>query len=211
MSTTRLLLVRHAETLWNVERRVQGQGGGGLSDRGRKQAAVTAAYLAAVAGDAVLHTSDLQRCVETATPLERALGRGARREHGLRERDFGTWTGRLAREIEREFPDQWRRWCAGEDVIGEVGGEATLVFTRRVVTTVSRLLEAARPGATVVCITHGGPTWHATRALLGLTDGVLGGVHNASITELGADAGGRFHLRAWNQTSHLPADLLDGA
>lgn len=204
----RLLLVRHAETAWNVERRVQGHGGEGLSQRGRRQARVTAAYLAQIAPDAAVHTSDLQRCVEMAAPLERALGRPADPDPGLRERDFGTWTGRLVSEIERDRPDLWRRWRGGEDVIGEVGGEDTATFTRRVVTTLSRLVEQA--AGTLVCITHGGTTWHGTRALLGLSDGVLGGVHNASVTELAVGRGGRLYLRAWNQTTHLPAELVDG-
>lgn len=209
MSSTRLLLVRHAETVWNVDRRVQGHSGSGLTDRGRRQAAVLARYVAATAPDAVVHTSDLQRCLETAAPLESELGRPARPVRGLRERAFGSWTGLLVTEVESAYPDLWRRWRGGEDVIGEAGGEDTVTFTERVVGTVTRLVDDAPDGGVLVCVTHGGTTWHATKALLGLPDRVLGGVSNASVTELVRQRGGRWYLSAWNQTTHLPPDLVD--
>lgn len=201
----RLLLLRHGESRWNAERRVQGQAGTGLSARGQAQAEAAARVLARRAPGALLFSSDLRRCVETVAPLARLLARPARAVAGLRERDFGAWTGRLASDLEREDPQRWQRWRSGEDVLGEAGGESTAVFTARVVATVTRLVGSAPPGATVLCVTHGGTTWNATRALLELPRSALGGVANASLTELVLD--GRWHLRAWNQRSHLPLEL----
>lgn len=204
---TRLILIRHGESRWNVERRVQGQSGAGLSPRGRAQAEVTSAFVAAREPGAALYTSDLERCTQTAAPLARALGRRAVPDPALRERDFGAWTGRLAADIARDDPGRWGRWRGGEDVLREVGGESTVDLEDRVARVLRRLAAAAGPGGVVVCVTHGGPTWHGTRALVGLPDGALGGVDNASVTEI-ARGGEGAYLRAFNQTAHLPPDLV---
>jgi broad specificity phosphatase PhoE len=204
---SRLVLVRHGESEWNAERRVQGQSGTGLTDQGREQAERTGQLLAEVYPGAVLVASDLRRTWETAAPLARRLGRAPRFERGLRERHFGWWTGLLASEIGERDPDRWKRWHAGEDVIGEVGGEDARTLVGRVVTSVRRLLAGAA-GRPVVCVTHGGPVWHGTRALLGLGDRVLGGVANCGVTEidLELDEGGAW-LVSWNQVAHLPVAL----
>jgi len=202
-----LILVRHGESAWNVEHRIQGQLGTGLSDRGREQAGATAEFLAEAFPDAQLHSSDLQRCVETAAPLEAALGRAALLHPGLRERDYGAWSGRLSGEISGAEPQRWARWRAGDDVIGDIGGESTPVFTDRVIATIMMLVDDAPADATVVCITHGGPVWHGTRALLDVHEEVLGGVANASVTEVAFDDSFGRRLVAWNQVSHLPAGL----
>lgn len=202
-----LVLVRHGESAWNVEHRIQGQLGTGLSERGHRQAKATADLLAESFPDALLYVSDLQRCRETAAPLEAALGRDATPMQALRERDYGDWSGRLADEVRTSEPDRWARWRAGADIVGEIGGESTAVFTERVAGAMRRLVEEAPDGAIVVCVTHGGPVWHGTRALLDLHEEALGGVANASVTEIAfADAFGR-RLVAWNQVSHLPVDL----
>ncbi len=202
---SRLVLVRHGESEWNVERRIQGQSGTGLTERGREQARQTSELLVSSYPDALLATSDLRRCLESAARLEELLGRGARSEPGLRERHFGEWTGRLSLEVAEEDAERWKRWRAGEDVVGEVGGEDTPTLARRAVATFRRLLEEAA-GRAVICVTHGGPVWHGTQALLGLEDRVLGGVANGSITEIDVDHEAS-RLVSWNQVVHLPLKL----
>lgn len=206
---TRLVLVRHGESEWNVLRRVQGQSGTGLSHRGRCQSARTAEVTADAYRGALLAASDLQRCRETVEPFVDALGVEVELRHGLRERHFGDWTGVLAEDIERDDPDRWERWKAGEDVVGEVGGEDTPALVSRVTGTIRDLLERAG-GRPVVCVTHGGPVWHGTQALLGLDDRVLGGVANCGVTELDVDGEHGTRLVSWNQVSHLPPDLRMG-
>lgn len=206
---TRLVLVRHGESEWNVERRIQGQAGTGLSERGRRQSVATAALIAEVYPGALLASSDLQRCRETAGPFAALLDGGPEWHEGLRERHFGDWTGELASTVAETDPDRWRRWIGGEDVIGEVGGEDSPTLVARVTGAVRSLLQRA-DGRPVVCITHGGPVWHGTRALLGLSDRILGGVANCSITELDAGADESTRLVSWNQVAHLPPDLRVG-
>jgi broad specificity phosphatase PhoE len=201
----RIVLVRHGESTWNVERRIQGQSGAGLTEQGREQAQRTASVLADTYPDAVLVSSDLARCRETAELVAARTGQSVSYEPGLRERDFGSWTGRLALEIQSEDADVWSRWRDGEDVIAEIGGEDTPTLVARVLQAVRRGVEAV-DGAPVVCITHGGPILHGTHAMLGLERRVFGGVANCSITELEVD-GGSVRLVSWNQVSHLPRRL----
>ena len=206
-----LVLVRHGESEWNAARRIQGQAGTGLSQRGRRQAELTAAYLADAFPIARLFTSDLQRCEETVAPIQQATGIEAVREKGLRERDFGRWTGKLVTEAAVNDPGTWDRWRDGHDVVGELGGESTEVFGLRVVETLEAILEVTEDGTTSVCVTHGGPVWQGTRALLDLPERSIGGVANASVTEIICDdsAWGR-RLLTWNQIAHLPTDLRSG-
>ncbi|MDP8931925.1 MAG: histidine phosphatase family protein [Actinomycetota bacterium] len=202
---SRLVLVRHGESEWNVERRIQGQSGPGLTRRGREQAQQTAELLAAAYPDALLATSDLQRCLESVAPFEELLGREAKTDPGLRERHFGEWTGRLNVDVAEEDPERWKRWRAGEDVFEEMGGEDSATLARRAVTTIRRLLDEAA-GRPVICMTHGGPVWHGAHALLRLPDRVLGGVANGSVTEINVESVAS-RLISWNQVVHLPLEL----
>lgn len=202
-----LVLVRHGESEWNVERRIQGQSGTGLSVRGRDQAVRTAAWLADSYPRAAVFSSDLQRCRETVAPLIERTGADLTLERGLRERHFGAWTERLVEDVRREEPDLWQRWRDGDDVIAEIGGEGTDEFTERVVGTYEQILASLDDGDAAICVTHGGPVWHGTRTFVGLGLDVLGGVANASVTEIVSDETWGHRLASWNQVAHLPVDL----
>lgn len=201
----RLLLVRHGESIWNRERIVQGQAGPGLTERGHQQASHVGRWLAdEVDGDVAFVSSDLVRCRETAAPLADLLGRDPELDAALRERHFGAWQGVTRDELERRDPTLWERFRAREDVIGEAGGESTPVLVERVV---PRLRELAARAAVTVVVTHGGPVWHGTHALLDVAEGLLGPVSNAGVTVLDVAADGHVSLLAWNQVGHLPPAL----
>lgn len=202
-----LLLVRHGQSEWNREHRIQGQAGTGLTDLGTRQVKRAAAWLGASHPDARVVSSDLQRCRETAAPIAASLGVEVDEDRDLRERDFGDWTGRLVDDVEREHADLFARWRQGEDIVPEVGGESSAELSKRVVGALERTLaDLPDPGVAVV-VTHGGPVWHGTAGFLGLPDDVLGGVANASITELIADESWGRRLNAWNQVAHLPPEM----
>src|SRR5437868_5329919 len=103
---SRLFLVRHGESTWNWERRVQGQHDPPLSKRGRQQARELAAKLAGhpLAG---FYSSDLSRARETAEPLAESLGREPALLPGLREIALGQWEGKTREELQAEFPAEW--------------------------------------------------------------------------------------------------------
>jgi glucosyl-3-phosphoglycerate phosphatase len=210
----RLVLVRHGESLWNAEGRIQGQRCAGLSATGHEQAKAVARSLAESYPDAVLVTSDLQRTLETVAPLEAELGRAARVDAGLRERSFGAWEGRLREDVQREDVERWGRWVAGEDVVPELGGESGSQLIDRVVPVLRGLIVSTPVDGVTVAVTHGGPVWHGTHELLGMRRGTLGSVGNGAVTEFvtwtmrGApDAGETVVLDRWNQLTHLPSEL----
>jgi broad specificity phosphatase PhoE len=207
----RLVLVRHGESIWNAEGRIQGQSCAGLSPRGHAQAAATAAALAGSYPDATLVTSDLQRTRETVAPLEAALGRAATPDARLRERSFGAWERQLRTDVVRDDAERWRRWVHGEDVVGEVGGESAEDLADRVEPMLRELLGATEDGQVTVAVTHGGPIWQGIHRLLGLRLGTVAGVDNASVHEiLGAD-GDVAVLDRWNDVGHLPLQLRSGS
>jgi broad specificity phosphatase PhoE len=210
----RLILVRHGESLWNAERRLQGHEGVGLSDRGRVQAQRTAEWLAAVHPDARLATSDLERAVETADVFAAALGRTATVSHQLRDRELGDWSGRAFADLQRDEPDRLARWRAGEDIFPEVGGESNEAMVGRWAVEVRALLGRVGERGVLVVVSHGGPIFWGVPDLCGLPDGVLGPPANCGISVLewrdGLD-GRAGRLLAWNQTTHLAPALRSGA
>lgn len=205
----RLILVRHGESVWNAEARVQGQQCAGLSERGHQQALATARALAIAHPDARLVTSDLRRTKETIAPLAAELDRSADEDVRLRERSFGAWEGRLRHEVASEDHDRWRRWLDGEDVIREIGGESAQDLAARVEPVLRELVTTTPAGGVTIAVTHGGPVWHGTHLLLALPFGTFGGVDNTSVTEL-LDVGGKLVLDRWNEVAHLDPSLRGG-
>ena len=201
-----VVLVRHGVTAWNVEGRIQGQGGQGLSDDGHEQARLTAAWLAETFPDATYFSSDLQRCRETVAPLVDEAGVHVQYREELRERHFGDWTSHTHREVSDGWPEKWARWRQGEDVTAEVGGESTGALTDRVVDFVGEVVDGLADGEAAVLVTHGGPIWNGVHALVELPLGSLGGVGNASVTVL-HQSHHTAQLALWNQVGHLPPRL----
>lgn len=213
MTVRRLVLVRHGESVWNVERRLQGHECRGLTATGRVQAERTAERLAAWLGAAHVVSSDLGRCVDTAAPIAAALGGTVRLDVTLRERSYGRWEGMSREDLEQDDVDRYRRWRSGDDVIAEVGGESDAVLRERAAGAFGSLLAGAGedegPG-TVVAVTHGGTIWYGVHELLRLGGYRLGAVENASVTELVLGPGGPAgldptlpQLARFNETIHL--------
>ena len=204
---TRLVLVRHGQSEWNAQHRIQGHSGAGLTDRGRHQARHTATWVATTHPTARLVSSDLQRCRQTAAPIAEALQVDAVEDPAVRERSFGRWEGLTLDEVRATDAELFRRWRSGEDVVDQVGGESGADLAVRVAAAYQRHVEAVAPDdGTVVVVTHGGPVWHGMHALLDLPWATLGGVGNAAVTELVLGETG-WWCESWNQTAHLPVDL----
>jgi broad specificity phosphatase PhoE len=123
----RLVLVRHGETLWNTEGRVQGSSDVPLSEEGIAQARSLARFFAeSHASFDRIYSSDLSRAVETAKLLSGALGGpDPRTTPLLREIGCGGWEGRQVDEIKREARGEYDRWRA-ESAFAVPGGESIL-------------------------------------------------------------------------------------
>lgn len=202
-ATTRVVLVRHGESGWNTEHRIQGHSGPGLTARGHAQARAVAGWLAATIGPVPVVSSDLARARETAEHVVAATGVALAFDPDLRERSWGSWEGRTVADLDAEGSSAWSRRAGGEDVADEVGGESGPVLAARVVPALHR--HAADRDA-VVLITHGGSIWHALHHLLDLPDMTLGGVANTGVAEVLLGADGHAWLQGYNLVSHLGPD-----
>ena len=148
----RLYLVRHGETAWNAEGRLQGSTDVPLNDVGRAQALALASTFAHL-GIARVFTSDLARARETGAIIAESLGLPAPEvERDLRERRFGIFEGLTRDEIHARYPHQWRAWT-GRTAMPE-GGEPVESSVGRMHAALGRVWD--RLTAPALVISHGG-------------------------------------------------------
>jgi probable phosphoglycerate mutase len=201
---TRILAIRHGETAWNVDTRLQGHLDIPLNDVGLRQAQHLAQSL--VGRDAIdaIYASDLSRAHTTAQAIAQAVGQTVGLHPGLRERHFGAFQGRTFAEIEVELPEQalhWRKrtpdWTPPE------GGESLLVLRERIIRTVNELA-AKHPGQQIVLVAHGGVLDILYRAAtrLELQAPRTWALTNTAVNRLLWTAQG-LSLVGWGDTSHL--------
>jgi len=151
---TTLLLIRHGETAWNAEHRIQGRLDVPLSTTGVWQAGRLADRLAGEPIDAVV-SSDLARARMTAAPVAEAHGLRMVAEPRLRERVFGIFEGKTLDEIAARHPEEFAAWRARDVEWRMPGGESGTEFIARVLEAV-REVAASHVGRTVAVVTHGG-------------------------------------------------------
>lgn len=209
--TARILIVRHGETAWNVDARIQGHLDIPLNDKGRWQAENLAISLAKETIDAI-YSSDLSRALDTAKAMARLQGREVKVEPMLRERHFGIFQGRQFKDIEKEMPEQALRWRQRDPDFSPQGGESIRQFYTRCVETAVRL-SASHPGQTIALVAHGGVLDCLYRAALkiGMRAPRSWEIKNASINRLLYSNQG-FTLMGWGDTSHLdhvPVEPVD--
>jgi len=151
---TRIIAIRHGQTAWNAETRMQGQLDTALDAHGRWQAQQLAHVLAHESIDAIV-SSDLSRALDTAAPLAQALSLRVQSERGLRERSFGLFQGFTYADIARHWPEEAARWRARDAAFAPPRGESLNGFYERCVDVAQRLA-AQHAGRSVVWVTHGG-------------------------------------------------------
>jgi probable phosphoglycerate mutase len=209
-AATRVLAIRHGETAWNVEGRMQGQLDLPLNATGRRQAERLARALAESRLDAI-YASDLQRARSTAEAVALACGLPLGLDEGLRERCFGSFEGLTFDEVQQRWPDEARRWRRREPDFAPAGGESLSRFSARCVAA-ARRLAAAHPGETVALVAHGGvlDCLYRDATRIELQAPRTWQLGNAAINRLLYTPGG-FTLIGWGDTQHLDAIALDEA
>lgn len=157
---TRVLLVRHGETDWNVERRLQGWAPVPLSATGRAQARQLGAALADRYDVDRLVASDLPRAHQTAALVAEPLGVEVVADDGWRERHFGVLQGLTYQAFDERHPE-YSLAQVGEAAIDArpEGGESLADLRDRVLDAWDRLVEAAGPDETHLVVSHGGPLY----------------------------------------------------
>ena len=207
---TRIVAIRHGETTWNVDTRIQGHLDIPLNATGRQQAARMAG---ALRGEpiAAVYASDLTRAWETAGYLGRAHGLEVTAEEGLRERGFGEFEGKTFAEIEALLPEHSRRWRKREPEFAPPGGESLLALHDRVVEAAERLA-ARHPGELIALVGHGGvlDVLYRVAARLEIQAPRTWTLGNAAINRLLWTPSG-FTLVGWADTQHLDEATRDDA
>jgi broad specificity phosphatase PhoE len=150
----RLLLTRHGETRWNLERRYQGHGNSALTERGVEQARCLARRLADEPINAV-YASDLERTRLTADAIVAGRGLPVVLDPAWRELNYGTWEGLTREEIAARYPDAWAGRLADPAHAAPPGGESRFALQQRAVAALTAL-RAAHPDQTVLVVTHSG-------------------------------------------------------
>lgn len=208
MQATRIIAVRHGETAWNVDTRIQGHRDIALNDTGRWQSRQVARALADEPLAAV-YTSDLQRAHATAQAIAQASGAPLVAEPGLRERRFGELEGRTFAEIEADLPEQARRWRQRDPHFAPTGGETLVQLRERIAATTHRLA-AQHTEQLIVLVAHGGVLDMLYRLATGLDLQAPRTwlVTNASINRLLWTPQG-LTLVGWADTQHLDTGSRD--
>jgi probable phosphoglycerate mutase len=151
---TQLILIRHGETQWNLDQRIQGHHDVPLTEKGLEQARLLARHLV----DEPLHavySSDLSRARQTAEIL--AAGRSdIRFDPRLREAGMGRFEGHTPKELRERYPEAFEAWRRDSVRNRPLGGETLEDLQERCLAALRDLLPR-HPGQTVAVVTHGGP------------------------------------------------------
>jgi 2,3-bisphosphoglycerate-dependent phosphoglycerate mutase len=208
IEATRLIAVRHGETAWNVDTRIQGQLDIALNATGQWQAQRVGEALADEAID-VIYASDLSRAWETAVQIAKPRGLAVQPDPRLRERAFGHLEGMRFAEIDATLPEQARLWRTRDPEFTPQGGESLRAFRDRI-TDAATELAARHPGQLVVLVAHGGVMDVLYRAATRQTLQAPRTWHlgNAAINRLLWTPGG-FALVGWGDAAHLNDEPLD--
>ena len=211
VAPVRITAVRHGETAWNVDTRIQGQIDIDLNPRGQQQAQQLGAALAEH-GLNHIYTSDLARARNTALAIAAHAGiapQAVALHVGLRERAFGVFEGRTHAEIEAQWPQDALRWRQRVPDWAPQGGESPLQLRQRVAYTVAQIA-ARHPGEHITLVAHGGVLDMLYRLATGQE------VNAVRTWELGNCAINRLlwtpeglTLVGWADTGHLEANARD--
>jgi 2,3-bisphosphoglycerate-dependent phosphoglycerate mutase len=206
---TRILAIRHGETAWIVDTRIQGHLDIPLNDTGQWQAQRLARALATRDAIHAIYSSDLLRAHDTARAIAAATGAPLATRADLRERSFGAFEGKTYAEIEATWPEESERWRQRDPLWAPQGGESLVQVRARIERTL-RELAARHPGEQIVLVAHGGVMDQLYRLATGqdLQAPRTWQLTNTAVNRLLWTAQG-LSLVGWADTTHLEDDSLD--
>jgi len=214
-----LLIARHAETTWNVERRIQGWTDSPLTTHGTQQARALADRLR-VTKMAAVYSSDSQRAVRTAECVALWHDMDVVQMMGLRESSWGDWEGMTADEISERYPDLWPKFIARGKDSGDTdadwetttvvpNGESAKSSSDRIGQALEEI--RARHGEgdeRVLVVGHGGSLRYMFTHVLGIRPGLARRFHldNTSLSEIWYTPHHPPVIHQLNDISHLAAE-----
>ena len=201
---TWVTLVRHAETEWNREGRMQGDQDSPLTPRGLAQAQALAAAFA-LDPPSHIYSSDQGRALLTAHTVAQRCGLAVKPDRRLRERHYGDLQGLTWHELRGQHPDLHARFQSRDPDFVPPGGESTRGFQARVMPALEAIA-SAHHGERLLIMTHGGVVGLVYRQVLSMPLDARRDyrLDNASINRF-CWAQGHWHLLAWGDTGHLDA------
>jgi probable phosphoglycerate mutase len=206
--TTRLCIVRHGETAWNAEHRVQGQLDVPLNAIGQAQALAVSRALSQEKFDAI-YSSDLSRARQTAQPIANALAKEIFLERDLRERHYGIFERLTYAEVKVRYPEDYARFEARDPEYAFRTGESLRDFSARSIAVISKIVNQNKD-RNILVFTHGGVLDKLYRFITGLpiTAPREFGIPNAGLNRIELTLAG-WQIRAWAETAHLERALDD--
>lgn len=210
LETTRFCIVRHGETDWNVERRIQGHIDIPLNAVGRAQAEATAVGLA-MHRFAAAYSSDLSRAWQTAELALHGIGLDLQPEPGLRERNYGVFQGLTTAEGAERFPAAHARYLVRDPHYDFEVGESLSHVASRVVAAIEALADRHR-GHAVLLVSHGGVLDVCYRKATGrdLSAPRDFPIPNAALNWIEVGVNG-WRLLSWADRRHLERTLEESA
>jgi probable phosphoglycerate mutase len=203
---SQLILIRHGETEWNRERRMQGHADSPLSEKGLRQAILLAQRMKKIEFKA-FYSSDSGRAAETARFITDATGRPVLLEPRLRERNFGVFEGLTGPEMQERHPEAYARFKNREPDYVVPGGESARAFRDRALACLAEIA-TRHENELVVVVTHGLVCDVAYRAAYGLD---LMAPRNFELVNAGINRfrfdGAAWHCEVWGDAGHLEAGL----
>ncbi len=205
MNLTRILAIRHGETTWNVDTRIQGQIDIPLNDHGRWQAQQLAKALADEDIDAI-YASDLSRAFETAQAVATIKQLPVQARPHLRERHFGDFQGHTWQDIQDQWPQDAEQWRVRHPEWTPQGGGESLVMLHQRIEQLIDTIASPHVGQQVLWVTHGGVLDILYRMATGqdLQAARTWGLRNTAINRLLWTPDG-LQMVGWADEAHLEA------
>ncbi len=205
-----LILVRHGESVWNEEGKVQGTSNPDLSKRGIKQAEMLAAKLNQKHTINAVYSSPLARAHSTAKIITRTHNLPINICHDLREIQLGEWEGKHFSQLQQEYPEMLKLWYSEPLSVSVPGGETVIEFRDRVVAAMDKIVqrhekdEKGEKGEKIMVVAHGGviSIYIAHLLEMNLNRIWFVALKNASVSILDC-WGDRACLTLFNDTCHL--------